>query len=74
LCLPDAATADESFQILEAFYYGRAFAMTLSRKLGEAVVEVVSDVSKAAAEQPQRWQEFQVRLACSDSFSVPLSL
>jgi hypothetical protein len=34
--------------------------MTLSRKLGEAVVEVVSDISKAAAEQPQRWQEFQV--------------
>jgi predicted mannosyl-3-phosphoglycerate phosphatase (HAD superfamily) len=48
-------------QILEGFYYGRAFAVTLSRRLGELVVEVVSDVTKTIAEQPQRWEEFQVR-------------
>ena len=54
-------------QILEGFYYGRAFAVTLSRRLGELVVEVVSDVTKAVAEQPQRWEEFQVGLSTAGS-------
>ncbi|KAJ9520723.1 hypothetical protein QJQ45_007595 [Haematococcus lacustris] len=49
-----------NYDILEAFFYGRALAITLSRRLSEVVVEVVSEISKAAAERPQRVREFQV--------------
>jgi hypothetical protein len=52
---------NESFDILSAFSYGRAFARVLSQRLGESVVDVVATVSTALAEQPQRLQEFQVR-------------
>jgi hypothetical protein len=45
--------------VLQAFYIGRAFAITLNRRLGEAVVEVVSEASKVIAENPKRMQEFQ---------------
>lgn len=51
--------AETSYNILEAFYYGRAFAITLNRRLGEAMVEVVSEVSKQLAERPERIKEFQ---------------
>ncbi|KAJ9520724.1 hypothetical protein QJQ45_007594 [Haematococcus lacustris] len=49
-----------NYDILEAFFYGRALAITLNRRLSEVVVEVVSEISKAAAERPQRVREFQV--------------
>jgi hypothetical protein len=53
--------ADANYQVLQSFFFGRAFAITLSRRLGEAVVDVVSEVSKVIAENPKRVQEFQVR-------------
>ncbi|KAJ9521043.1 hypothetical protein QJQ45_022767 [Haematococcus lacustris] len=52
-----------NYDILEAFFYGRALAITLSRRLSEVVVEVVSEISKAAAERPQRVREFQEEVA-----------
>jgi hypothetical protein len=52
--------ADANYQVLQTFFIGRAFAVTLSRRLGEAVVDVVSEVSKIIAENPKRVQEFQV--------------
>ncbi len=52
--------ADPSPEILTAFFYGRALAITLNKRLSEAVIDLVSDVSKAMAERPQRIAEFQV--------------
>lgn len=46
--------------MLESFYYGRAFANALSRRLGELVVDVASELGRSAAERPQRLIDFQV--------------
>lgn len=59
-CPPSADPT--SYGILESFYYGRALAVTLNRWVGEAVVEVVSEISKQAAEQPQRLKDFQAEV------------
>jgi hypothetical protein len=56
---PQRCPSADANQVLQAFYIGRAFAITLNRRLGEAVVEVVSEASKVIAENPQRVQEFQ---------------
>ena len=61
---PPAGAGQANAQVLESFFIGRAFAITLSRRLGEAVVDVVSEVSKLVAENPKRMAEFQVR-SCS---------
>ncbi|PNH10642.1 hypothetical protein TSOC_002586 [Tetrabaena socialis] len=53
------STSDRSPEILTAFFFGRAFAIALNRRLSEAVIDVVSDISKALAERPQRLQDFQ---------------
>ncbi|PNW88512.1 hypothetical protein CHLRE_01g032750v5 [Chlamydomonas reinhardtii] len=52
-------SSDPSPEILSAFFYGRALAITLNRRLGEAVIDFVSEVSKSLAERPQRIAEFQ---------------
>lgn len=54
---------EESYDILNAFFYGRAFAITLNKRLSEAVIDLVSEVSKSVAERPQRIQEFQDEVA-----------
>ncbi len=36
--------ASTSQSVLTAFFYGRAFAQTLNRRLGEFVVDVVAEV------------------------------
>ncbi|KXZ44219.1 hypothetical protein GPECTOR_71g580 [Gonium pectorale] len=51
--------SDPSPEILTAFFYGRAFAITLNRRLSEAVIDLVSEVSKTLAERPQRIADFQ---------------
>lgn len=55
--------AAASNDILSAFFYGRAFAVTLNKRLSEIAVDVISEVSKALAERPQRLREFQVSVA-----------
>jgi len=50
-------------EILEAFFYGRAFAITLSKRVSEALVEAVSDVGKVLSDRPKRIQEFQEEVA-----------
>ncbi|GLI61063.1 hypothetical protein VaNZ11_003326 [Volvox africanus] len=51
--------ADPSSEIFTAFFYGRALAVTINKRLSEAVIDIVSDISKAMAERPQRIAEFQ---------------
>ena len=67
-CLPSqlGATTVGASQLLEAFYYGRAFAVTVNRRVGEALTDAIAEVSKVIAENPTRLQEFQVslHLAC----------
>ncbi|GLC43310.1 hypothetical protein PLESTB_001341800 [Pleodorina starrii] len=53
------SSSDPSPEILTAFFYGRALAITINKRLSEAVIDFVSDVSKAMAERPQRIAEFQ---------------
>lgn len=48
----DAVSRD----ILQAFFYGRALAITLNKRLSEVAVDVVSGISKALAERPVRRQ------------------
>lgn len=60
------ASGEPSYEILSAFFYGRAFAVTLSKRLGEVVVDGISEVSKVIAEQPQWVQDFQVSGSQSD--------
>jgi hypothetical protein len=57
-------------QLLEAFYYGRAFAITVNKRIGEALTDVVAEISKIIAENPMRLQEFQV----SESLGIALQL
>ncbi|GFR39806.1 hypothetical protein Agub_g296 [Astrephomene gubernaculifera] len=52
-------SSGSSPEILTAFFYGRALAVTINRRLNEALIDVVSEVSKAMAEQPQRIAELQ---------------
>ena len=46
-------SAESSRSILEAFYYGRAFAETLNAKLGAMVEDVLSNIGKQSAESSQ---------------------
>ncbi len=46
-------SAESSRSILEAFYYGRAFAETLNAKVGAVVEDVLSDIGKQSAESSQ---------------------
>ncbi|EIE21144.1 hypothetical protein COCSUDRAFT_57061 [Coccomyxa subellipsoidea C-169] len=50
---------ESSRSILEAFYYGRAFAETLNAKVGAVVEDVLSDIGKQSAESSQALREFQ---------------
>lgn len=59
-CSQTCLSGKPSYEILSAFFYGRAFAVTLSKRLGEVVVDGISEVSKLLAEQPQWTQDFQV--------------
>ncbi|BDA45011.1 probable thylakoid lumen protein sll1769 [Coccomyxa sp. Obi] len=52
-------STETSRSILEAFYYGRAFAETLNAKMGAALEDVLSDISKQSAESTQAIREFQ---------------
>ena len=53
----DVCSTETSRSILEAFYYGRAFAETLNAKVGAALEDILSDISKQSAESTQavRW-------------------
>ena len=53
--------AGGSSQILQAFYYGQALAITTKKRVDEFVLDCWSEVSKAAAERPTRLKEFRVR-------------
>ncbi|KAF5840114.1 hypothetical protein DUNSADRAFT_17715 [Dunaliella salina] len=58
------APSDQStYDILQAFFYGRALARTFQKRLGDTVADAVAEVSKAAAERPQRIREFQEEIA-----------
>lgn len=50
---------------LSAFYYGKAVATVLNRRLGEAAVSLLSEASKAVTDAPLQLQSFQVRRAHS---------
>ncbi|GIL81319.1 hypothetical protein Vretimale_1130 [Volvox reticuliferus] len=52
-------SSDPSTEILTAFFYGRALAVTINKRLSEAIIDVVSDISKAMAERPQRIADLQ---------------
>ena len=43
--------ADESREVLDAFYLGRAVAQTVSERLGAVLGDVLSEVVKISAEQ-----------------------
>lgn len=47
-------------EILSAFFYGRALAATLNKRLSEIAVDAISEISKAIAERPTRLKDFQV--------------
>ncbi|KAI8469484.1 MAG: hypothetical protein J3K34DRAFT_280359 [Monoraphidium minutum] len=44
---------------LEAFYYGKAFAAVLNRRLGEAAAALLSGATRAAADAPLQLQQMQ---------------
>lgn len=69
---------ETSRSILEAFYYGRAFAETLNAKVGAALEDVLSDISKQSAESTQAVRCFcqpfsRLQRACMRSKSVNVS-
>lgn len=69
---------ETSRSILEAFYYGRAFAETLNAKVGAALEDVLSDISKQSAESSQAVRcvcqpLFRLQRACMQSTSVNVS-
>ena len=50
--------ADE--ELLGSFFYGRAFAVTLAKWTGNAIVETVTSVSQRISTRPDRIKAFQV--------------
>lgn len=56
---PGGAGDPASKAILEAFFLGRALAETVNERLGSAVGELLSDVSKRQAEQREQSRQFQ---------------
>ena len=50
--------ADE--ELLGSFFYGRAFAVTLAKWTGNAIVEIVTSVSQRISTRPDRIKAFQV--------------
>mmetsp|Transcript_151 Transcript_151/g.244 ORF Transcript_151/g.244 Transcript_151/m.244 type:complete len:194 (-) Transcript_151:7-588(-) len=62
LAVPEPSAAPAA-DILEAFFFGRAFAAVFSRRVSEVLVDFVAEVSKSAAERPQRIQAFQEEVA-----------
>ncbi|KAG0457335.1 hypothetical protein HPP92_022492 [Vanilla planifolia] len=50
---------NESKDILDAFFLGRAFAETLNERIGSAVGEILSVVGQWQAEQQKQVQDFQ---------------
>jgi hypothetical protein len=58
-------TGDQtSKQVLDAFFLGRALAETINERLGSALGELISEVSRRQAEQQQFVREFQVKFGC----------
>ncbi|KIZ01047.1 hypothetical protein MNEG_6916 [Monoraphidium neglectum] len=53
--LPD----NPSRSVLEAFYYGKAFATVLNTRLGELAASALGDASRAATDLPLQLQKFQ---------------
>ncbi|KAL2644593.1 hypothetical protein R1flu_012180 [Riccia fluitans] len=50
---------NESKQVLDAFFLGKALAETINERLGAAVGEFLSDVGRQQAEQQKKIREFQ---------------
>lgn len=65
-------TGDQtSKQVLDAFFLGRALAETINERLGSALGELISEVSRRQAEQQQFVREFQVKFGgTSDAHSL----
>lgn len=53
-------TENESKQVLDAFFLGKAFAEALNERIESTVGEVLSTVGRLQAEQQKQIQEFQV--------------
>lgn len=51
---------DESKNLLDAFFLGKALAETLNERIESAVGEVLSTMGRLQAEQQKQVQEFQV--------------
>lgn len=71
----ECAGASEG-SVLEAFYYGRAFAQLLGERLNSAVVELLSEAGKQDAERRQAFRctlarTMSVRSRQSDIISFP---
>lgn len=52
--------ANDSKQVLDAFFLGKAFAEALNERIGSTVGEVLSVVGQWQAEQQKQIQDFQV--------------
>lgn len=51
---------NESKEVLEAFFLGKAFAEAVTERLGTVVGELLSDVGRWQAEQQKQVRDFQV--------------
>eukprot|EP00249_Psilotum_nudum_P030472 c43121_g1_i1 orf=665-1144(-) len=51
--------AEESRAVLDAFFLGKAFAETVSEKIGTVVGEFLSDLGRLQAEQQRQLRDFQ---------------
>jgi len=66
--------ADESRQVLDAFYLGRAVAQTASERLGAVLGDVLSEVVKISAEQQRAIKYSVAALIAHRRHSLPVQL
>lgn len=52
----------ESKQLLDAFFLGRALAETVSERVGSLLGELLSEIGQRQAEQQRNIREFQVTI------------
>ena len=48
-------------EILESFFWGRAFAVTLNKRLAQFALDAFSDLGKTLTNKPMKLQEFKVQ-------------
>lgn len=53
---------NDSKDILDAFFLGKAFAEALNERIGSTVGEILSVIGQWQAEQQKQVQDFQVRV------------